>query len=87
MSISAADTTDRTTTADSLGPAINPHLGLVVATLAVSTSAIMIKESTSPPLVIATYRLAVTVALLVAPFVRGGGLPGCGGWTAPPWAG
>ncbi len=74
MSISATDTTDRTTEADSLRPIINPYLGLLVATLAVSCSANMIKESTSPPLVIATYRLVITVALLLTPFVRSGGL-------------
>ena len=73
MSISAADSTDSTTTTDSSRPAFNPYLGLAVATLAVSCSAIMIKESASPPLVIAAYRMVFTVALLIVPFARGGG--------------
>jgi drug/metabolite transporter (DMT)-like permease len=42
----------------------------VAATVAVSFSAILIKVSTSPPLVIAAYRLAITTGLLL-PFMRG----------------
>ncbi len=74
MSISTSANTDQTSTADSFPPAFSPYLGLLIATLAVSCSATMIKESTSPPLVIATYRMAITVALLLAPFLRAGGI-------------
>lgn len=49
---------------------VNPYLGLTLATIAVSFSAILIKESAAPPVVIAAYRLAITTALL-APLVRG----------------
>jgi len=59
-------------------PPSHPYLGLVIATLAVSCSAIMIKESSSPPLVIAAYRLAITVALLLAPSCAWAVSPSCG---------
>ena len=45
--------------------AISPYLGLAVATVAVSFSAIFISEATAPPLVMATYRMALTAAILV----------------------
>jgi drug/metabolite transporter (DMT)-like permease len=70
MSIPSADTTLRTGTSDSPAPRINPYLGLTAATIAVSFSAILIKESSAPSLVIATYRLAIT-SILLLPFVRG----------------
>lgn len=50
---------------DSSGPALNPYLGLAVATVAVSFSAILIDWSSAPPLAIATYRMAIAVALLL----------------------
>ena len=74
MSTSTADSTHRATSIDSSHPPFSPYLGLVIATMAVSCSAILIKESSSPPLVIASYRLAITVALLLGPFVRLGGI-------------
>ena len=49
---------------------MNPYLGLLAATVAVSFSAILIKYSGAPSLVIATYRLAITAAILL-PFLRG----------------
>lgn len=46
-------------------PAVSPYLGLAVATVAVSFAAIFIGKATAPPLVTATYRMALTSALLV----------------------
>jgi drug/metabolite transporter (DMT)-like permease len=48
----------------------NPYLVLVIATLAISCSAILIKFSSAQPLVLACYRMAITTVLLL-PFVRG----------------
>ena len=45
-------------------PALNPYAGLAIATLAVSFAAIFIHLATAPPLVTATYRMALAVALL-----------------------
>ncbi|MDB5057455.1 MAG: putative rane protein [Chloroflexi bacterium] len=70
MSTPTADTTLQTPSPDLSAPAINPYLGLVIATIAVSFSAILIKVSTAPSLVIATYRLAMTTLLLL-PLMRG----------------
>lgn len=55
---SSSDSTDR-------APPVSPYLGLAVATLAVSFAAIFISKATAPPLVTATYRMALTVALLL----------------------
>jgi drug/metabolite transporter (DMT)-like permease len=63
------DTTRRADSADSSAPVVNPYLCLVVATIAVSFSAILIKLSSAPSLVIATCRLAITTGMLL-PFVR-----------------
>jgi drug/metabolite transporter (DMT)-like permease len=49
-------------------PIINPYLGLLIAILSVSTSAILVKLATAPAPVIATYRLLFTI-LLMTPFV------------------
>lgn len=46
----------------------NPYLGLATATIAVSFAAIFISKATAPPLVTATYRMAITV-LLLAPLL------------------
>jgi len=43
---------------------VNPLLGLVVATVGVSFAAIFISAATTPPLVTATWRMALTVVLL-----------------------
>jgi drug/metabolite transporter (DMT)-like permease len=52
------------------GPRAEEHalayVGLAVATVAVSFSAIFISLSTAPPLVIATYRMAIATLLLLA---------------------
>lgn len=45
-------------------PAFNPYIGVVLAVVAISFSAIFTKMSSAPPLVIAFYRLAFTVLLL-----------------------
>lgn len=49
-------------------PAFSPYLALLIATIAVSTSAILVKLSAAPAAVIATYRLLFTV-LLMLPFI------------------
>jgi drug/metabolite transporter (DMT)-like permease len=54
-------------------PPVSPYVGLIVATLAVSCSAILIKLSSSPSLVIAGYRLVITTLILL-PFLRGDSL-------------
>ncbi|GEN32626.1 MULTISPECIES: DMT family transporter [Aneurinibacillus] len=49
-------------------PVVSPYLALFIATLAVSTSAILVKLSAAPASIIATYRLLFTV-LFMLPFV------------------
>lgn len=63
--ISSAGSTQLPVQADSSVPALNPYLGLALATVAVSWSAILIDWSSAPPLAIATYRMAIAVALLL----------------------
>ena len=46
------------------GPRIDPRSGLVVAVLAVSTSAILVRWSNAPPVVAACYRVLLTMVLL-----------------------
>lgn len=53
---------------DAQRPPLNPYLGLAAATVAVSFAAIFISTATAPPLVTATYRMALTV-LLLAPLL------------------
>jgi len=50
--------------------AVSPYIGLAVATVAVSFSAIFISETTAPPLVTAAYRMALTAAILVPVALR-----------------
>ncbi|MGH2347317.1 MAG: EamA family transporter, partial [Chloroflexota bacterium] len=69
MSAPAHDTT-RTVALSDLPPPISPYLGLFAATIAVSFSAILIKDSHAPALVIAAYRMVITSVILI-PFVRG----------------
>ena len=62
--------TTRAQASPDLSPApINPYFGLLAATIAVSFSAILIKDSQVPALVIATYRMVFTTLLLL-PFLR-----------------
>ncbi len=68
MSTPAHDTT-RTAALSDLPPPISPYLGLFAATTAVSFSAILIKDSQAPALVIAAYRMVMT-SLILIPFVR-----------------
>lgn len=49
-------------------PAFSPYFALFIATLAVSTSAILVKLSDAPASIIATYRLLFTI-LFMLPFV------------------
>jgi drug/metabolite transporter (DMT)-like permease len=51
-------------------PRIDPRLGLAVAVLAVSTSAILVRWSDAPPVIAALYRVLLTTALL-APLAFG----------------
>lgn len=69
MSAHPEGTTRRPPPSDVSAPGLNPYLGLVLATIAVSTSAILIRESTAPPLTLAAYRLAITTAILL-PLLR-----------------
>lgn len=46
-------------------PAFSPYLALLIATIAVSTSAILVKLSAAPAAVIAVYRLLFTVLLML----------------------
>ncbi len=61
--------TTRATSFSDLPPPFNPYLGLLGATIAVSFSAILIKDSHAPALVIAGYRMVIT-ALILIPFLR-----------------
>ncbi|HXT36095.1 MAG TPA: DMT family transporter [Chloroflexota bacterium] len=62
--------TTRAPASPDLSPApINPYFGLLAATIAVSFSAILIKDSHVPALVIAAYRMVITTLLLL-PFLR-----------------
>jgi drug/metabolite transporter (DMT)-like permease len=47
---------------------VNPYTALLVAVISISTSAILVKLSTAPAAIIATYRLLFTV-LLMTPFM------------------
>ncbi|MFB6107064.1 MAG: DMT family transporter [Halobacteriaceae archaeon] len=53
-------------------PPVPPMVGVAVAVLAVSTSAVLVRLATAPAPVAAFYRVAFTVGVLV-PFVRGAG--------------
>lgn len=48
-------------------PIVNPYLAVLVGVFAISFSALFVRLSTAPPLIIATYRLLFTF-LLLAPF-------------------
>jgi drug/metabolite transporter (DMT)-like permease len=61
--------TTRATAFSDLRPPFSPYLGLLGATIAVSFSAIIIKDSRAPALVIAGYRMVIT-SLLLIPFLR-----------------
>jgi len=54
-------------------PPINPYLILTVSIMAVSTASILIKLSTSPPLVIAAYRLLFATLMLTPLYIVEGG--------------
>jgi len=48
-------------------PAVNPHLAILAGVIAVSFSALFVRLSAAPPLIIATYRLLFTF-MIIAPF-------------------
>jgi len=54
-------------------PPINPYLILTVSIIAVSTASILIRLSTSPPLVIAAYRLLFATLMLTPLYIAEGG--------------
>ncbi len=54
-------------------PAFPPNLALLVSIVAVSTASIIIRMSAAPPLVIATYRLALSTLILLPFFIRSSG--------------
>ena len=54
-------------------PPINPYLILTVSIIAVSTASILIRLSTSPPLVIAAYRLLFATLMLTPLYIVEGG--------------
>jgi drug/metabolite transporter (DMT)-like permease len=62
--------TTRAAAFSDLPPPFSPYLGLLGATIAVSFSAILIKDSHAPALVIAGYRMVLT-SLILIPFLRG----------------
>ena len=70
MSSPSQEATHDAAPADLQQTPIHPYLGLLVATIAVSFSAILIKESSAPPVVLAAYRLGITT-LLLAPSLLG----------------
>lgn len=49
-------------------PWLNPYVGITIGVLSVSTSAILVKLSTAPAPIVATYRLLFTT-LLMLPFI------------------
>ncbi len=48
-------------------PRVNPYLVVLLGVVAVSTSSILTKLAEAPPLIIAAYRLGITVLLLATP--------------------
>ncbi len=48
-------------------PIVNPYLAVLVGVFAISFSALFVRLSTAPAMIIATYRLLFTF-LLLAPF-------------------
>lgn len=54
-------------------PPINPHIILLISIIAVSTASILIRLSTSPPMVIAAYRLLFATLILTPLYITGDG--------------
>lgn len=61
-------------------PLINPYLAILVGVFAVSFSALFVRLSSAPPLIVATYRLLFTF-LLLAPFAAAGRFSGVRGMS------
>ncbi len=54
-------------------PPVNPYLILTVSIIAVSTASILIRLSTSPPMIIAAYRLLFATLMLTPLYIAEGG--------------
>jgi len=54
-------------------PPVNPYLILTVSIVAVSTASILIRLSTSPPMIIAAYRLLFATLMLTPLYIVEGG--------------
>jgi len=54
-------------------PPVNPYLILTVSIIAVSTASILIRLSTSPPMIIAAYRLLFATLMLAPLYIAEGG--------------
>jgi len=67
-------------TNESPRPLINPYLAVLVGVFAVSFSALFVRLSTAPPLIIATYRLLFTFLILL-PVAMASGFRGVRGMT------
>ncbi|GFE56771.1 DMT family transporter [Geobacter sp. AOG1] len=61
-------------------PIVNPYLAVLVGVFAVSFSALFVRLSTAPPLIIATYRLLFTFIILL-PVAMASGFRGVQGMT------
>jgi drug/metabolite transporter (DMT)-like permease len=55
-------------------PGFSPNLALIISIFAVSTASILIRWSNAPPLAIASYRMVISVFLLLPLFLRNDGL-------------
>lgn len=54
-------------------PPVNPYLILIISIIAVSTASILIRLSTSPPMIIAAYRLLFATLMLAPLYIAEGG--------------
>lgn len=55
-------------------PGFSPNLALLISMFAVSTASILIRWADAPPLAIASYRMVISVLLLLPIFLRNDGL-------------
>lgn len=55
-------------------PGFSPNLALLISIFAVSTASILIRWTDAPPLAIASYRMVISVLLLLPLFLRNNGL-------------
>ena len=55
-------------------PSLPPNIALLISIIAVSTASILIRWTDAPPLAIASYRMAISVAMLAPFFIRNNGV-------------